>query len=231
MQSRGKKISPDCNWLDHRQQPQYWALLRETARAWLGLLKLRDEQSMCTPQEYLARLAVYNRLITTLPQLPIEWSGPETRYNRSRWRLAGVESGMTMHCEHPWSKKITRKLIETLFMNAGTEDDEVLIDSIALILDTRQDTVLLPSANLSSVNVLSEKHHDGLHSRYAPALTHHKLIDRATGTELTLQDLDTIDACVEHKLQEAFHSAAPGWLKHTLVEHQTVIDSFLRLPE
>jgi hypothetical protein len=230
VQSRGKKISPDRNWLNHRDQPQYWALLRETARAWLSLLRLRDGQGVCTSQEHLARRAVYSRLTTALPQLPIEWMGSESRYNRSRWRLDTVVSGLPMHCEHPWSKKITRKLIETLYTNSRAEDEE-LVDSISLILDARQDTVLLPSANLSSVGVLSEKNHDGLHSRYTPVLAQHKLIDRMTGAPLTAEELDQIDEQVEYKLQEAFHSCAPGWLKSTLVEHPTVIDSFLRLPE
>jgi hypothetical protein len=115
-----------------------------------------------------------------------------------------------MHCEHPWSKKVTKKLIEDLVANRTVGDDGALVDSICLILDARQDTVLLPTAALSTWSVLSERSHDGLAQRYSTAVVH-MLVDRRDGRALTAEDLRHIDAEAVDKVHEAFGTVAPGF--------------------
>lgn len=209
--TRPKRIDPDGKWIDFRIEPEYWAVLKETARAWLGLIRIREEQipSGISSLERHARISVFNRTTNALPQLPIEWRGSESRYNRARWRLGFVETNSPMHCEHPWSKKITKKLIELLVANKTAGDDADLIDGICLILDARQDTLLLPSATLSNWSILTERNHDGLAQRYATAVTVYTLIDRKDGSVLSLQNLYDLDAAASNKIKEAFATSAP----------------------
>lgn len=209
--TRPKRIDPDGKWVDFRIEPEYWAVLKETARAWLGLIRIREEQipSGISSLERYARISVFNRTTNALPQLPIEWRGSESRYNRARWRLGFVETDSPMHCEHPWSKKITKKLIELLVANKTAGDDADLIDGICLILDARQDTLLLPSATLSNWSILTERNHDGLAQRYATAVTVYTLIDRKDGSVLSLQNLYDLDAAASNKIKEAFATSAP----------------------
>lgn len=208
-------VQPDSVWTPCNTDPAFIEALDGTASIWVALLK----RSFAEPQRAGLRLA-YDRAVLALAQLPIEYAGPETRFNRCRWRAAGVQPGKNpdVHCEHPWTKKRTKTMIWEAAMAAlsrGVPDQDI-VAAVAALLAARQDTVLLPHKKLTQMGVLSERHHDGLAARYTGAISAGKLelTDRLTGKRLTKDDILEIErisfAQVEASIK-ALAGDADGW--------------------
>jgi hypothetical protein len=202
-------IPPDGTWFHYTRDPDFVAALDGTARTWVHLLRMWHVE----PQGAGLRLA-YERAVLALAQLPIEYAGPATRFERCRWRAADVEPGTheRVHCEHPWTKKRTKRVIMeagivALRRNVPHED---IVAAIGNILAARQDTVLLPHGRLTQLGVLTEVHHDGFAGRYGNAVATNRLrlIDRLTGDALQPADLVTVEAASRARVRTSVEQLA-----------------------
>jgi len=183
MTIKKRVFSADGKWQDFRCD-DYYELLKDTASGWVGLL-----ENFPTSSEF------YKRATLLLPQLPIEFGDNDKRFERSRWRHENVVCGepITAHCEHPWTKKKTRELVEG-FAIAAIENGvqrEAIVSGVAEIIDSRQDTLLLPTMRTKDWGVISKRNVDGLVNRYSKIAD--KLIDRKTGQRLNALKLEEIE--------------------------------------
>ena len=183
MTIKKRVFSADGKWQDFRCD-DYYELLKDTASGWVGLL-----ENFPTSSEF------YKRATLLLPQLPIEFGDNDKRFDRSRWRHENVvcEQPTTAHCEHPWTKKKTRKLVEDFFVAArenGMQKKDIVL-GVGEILDSRQDTLLLPTMRTKDWGVINERNADGLANRYSKIAD--KLIDRKTGQRMSTMKLEEIE--------------------------------------
>lgn len=183
MTIKQRVFSADGEWQDFRCE-EYYCLLRETADMWVHIL-----------ERFPTFSEAYKRATLALPQLPMEFGDNNKRFERSRWRHESVVCGepTTAHCEHPWTKKKTRELVEG-FAVAAIENDvqrEAIVSGVAEIIDSRQDTLLLPTMRTKDWGVTNERNADGLANRYSKIAD--KLIDRKTGQRLNALKLEEIE--------------------------------------
>ena len=183
MTIKKRVFSADGKWQDFRCD-DYYELLKDTAFAWVVLLESLPPSS-----------EAYKRATLLLPQLPIEFGDNDKRFERSRWRHENVvcEQPTTAHCEHPWTKKKTRKLVEDFFVAArenGMQRKDILL-GVGEILDSRQDTLLLPTMRTKDWGVINKRKADGLVERYSKIAD--KLIDRKTGQRMSTMKLEEIE--------------------------------------
>ena len=181
MTIKKRTFAIDGDWQDFRCG-EYYTLLRETADIWLHIL-----------ERFSVSSKAYKRATLALPQLPLEFDCPDNRFERSRWRHESVVCGepTTAHCEHPWTKKGTRQLVENYAISAinkGIQRDSI-VSGIATIIDMRQDTILLPSQSTVAWGVGSGS---GLADRYSDVAD--KIIDRKTGARLSAQEIRNIES-------------------------------------
>lgn len=202
------KLSLDGQWVDYRTD-EYRDVVRATAWMWLSLIESR----LFLPKNITSSSGTeaFKRSTLALTQLPLEYgsSGPTKRFERSRWRAADVsiDSKGTLHCEHPWSKKVTKTLLwdsGSQALSRGMKKEE-LVEHFSEILDARQDTVLLPHTTITQFGIKTEHVADGLEQRYSNAVRDGKisLIDRLTGTILNLEDIRKIESRVELRVSTA----------------------------
>lgn len=183
MTIKKRVFSADGKWQDFRGD-DYYELLKDTAFAWVVLLESLPPSS-----------EAYKRTTLLLPQLPIEFGDNDKRFERSRWRHENVvcEQPTTAHCEHPWTKKKTRKLVEDFFVAArenGMQRKDIVL-GVEEILDSRQDTLLLPTMRTKDWGVINKRKADGLVERYSKIAD--KLIDRKTGQRMNTLKLKEIE--------------------------------------
>ena len=183
MTIKKRVFSADGKWQDFRCD-DYYELLKDTASTWVVLLESLPSSS-----------EAYKRATLLLPQLPIEFGDNDKRFDRSRWRHENVvcEQPTTAHCEHPWTKKKTRKLVEDFFVAArenGMQKKDIVL-GVGEILDSRQDTLLLPTMRTKDWGVINKRKADGLVERYSKIAD--KLIDRKTGQRMSTMKLEEIE--------------------------------------
>ena len=151
--------------------------------------------------------AAYKRATSTIPQLPMEVGSNDLRFGRCRWRHEAVPTGTPTHahCEHPWSKKRTRSLIEAAVKHALARNFEhaTVARAVAEVLDARQDTVLMPSDDDEAWGVRSEREGDGLGGRYDQLAT--QLFDRQSGSRLTIDLVTELEAQRQARIKDALH--------------------------
>jgi hypothetical protein len=189
------KLYPDTHWQDFRT-PDYTSLLHATAWTWIKII-----QAFTSPPPPLANTpaisSTYYRATLALPQLPSEGTNNSRRFNNSRWRHANVSTPIHPHphCEHPWSKRITKDIVlnaTSLALSRGANPEDLILP-ISAIIDSRQDTLLLPSQDTSSHKVIPNSQGDGLASRYASPIDLGLIIDRATGKPISPSDASQIE--------------------------------------
>jgi hypothetical protein len=201
MTERLRSFAPDGAWRDFRVDA-YAALLHATAYVWVANLAAVRAGSAALAEGRVARFdaralrAAYKRATVAIPQLPMEVGNNDERFERCRWRHEEVPVGTPTraHCEHPWSKKRTREIVEDAVPAAlarGIDPLDVAA-AIAEVLDARQDTVLLPSDDEAAWGVRSERDGDGLAGRYADVAG--RIVDRRTGERLSAARIGAIEA-------------------------------------
>lgn len=204
-----KKLTVDGEWKEYRLEREYYDALTAVSWMWANLIEMRISAPWDKGVSERGVSESYARATLALAQMPMEYgkNGSSKRFDRSRWRDVSVTNPPqdTLHCEHPWSKKETKRILwecgsQALKCGAKKED---LIAPFSGILDARQGTVLLPHSRLSSLGVLSEAKGDGLVPRYGNAIREGKirLIHRGTGVELTFEDVDKIDVAAREAVQ------------------------------
>lgn len=188
-------------WTEYKDA-EYHDTLAATAWTWVCLLEAR-----LAGAETRGAVAAYDRATLALTQLPMEHGkyGSAKRFERCRWASPDVDG--QGHAEHPWSKRITKELIwkaGSAALSRGV-DRTALVGPISLILDARQDAVLLPHARVTQLGVLSDRAGDGLAGRYRGALESGSLvlIDRASGTPISPERADEIDAAASRQVSQA----------------------------
>lgn len=223
------RLQPDGNWVDYKTE-EYWDVLRATAWTWLNIIEAR----LTIPENISPNSAMeaYRRSTISLAQLPLEYgtAGSPKRFDRCRWRDARVPMvpNDSLHCEHPWSKKLTKEYLwdtGSAALQRGATKDE-LVEPFSEILDARQDTVLLPHTRVTQFGVLSERAADGLAKRYTPAVLSGgvTLIDRETGMILSVRDIEEIEDIVQKRVSNALKKIKNAGLeKNTIptVEYTT----------
>ncbi len=201
MTRRLRTLASDGDWTDFRTD-RYFALLHATAYIWVANLVAAEAANVAILDgrvhnfDRRAIQAAYKRATLAIPQLPMEVGNVDLRFERCRWRHEDVPTGTptTTHCEHPWSKKRTRKLVEASVraaMQRGV-DTVTIAEAIAVVLDVRQDTVLMPSDDDKKWGIRNEKEADGLAGRYRDITE--RLVDRKTGDRLTPQLVAELEA-------------------------------------
>lgn len=206
-----RKYTPDGEWKSYRT-PGYYEVLLSTAWSWITAIDARVNRPPDITED--AALQSYNRTIITLPQLPLEngGSGIEKRFDRSRWRDASVSvaPGTKLHSEHPWSKHVTKRMLweagsAALLRGARRED---LVHPFTEIIDARQDAVLLPHERVSLFGIVSELRADGLLGRYSSPIREGRLtlLDRATGSVVTLEEIEAIEAEIARRTTTALRT-------------------------
>jgi hypothetical protein len=196
MTIKKRVFSADGKWQDFRCD-DYYELLKDTASTWVLLLENLPSSS-----------EAYKRATLLLPQLPIEFGDNDKRFDRSRWRHENVvcEQPTTAHCEHPWTKKKTRKLVEDFFVAArenGMQKKDIVL-GVGEILDSRQDTLLLPTMRTKDWGVINKRKADGLVKRYSKIAD--KLIDRKTGQRMSTMKLEEIEKERSDRISAVFSS-------------------------
>ena len=196
MTIKKRVFSADGKWQDFRCD-DYYELLKDTASTWVVLLENLPSSS-----------EAYKRATLLLPQLPIEFGDNDKRFERSRWRHENVVCGepTTAHCEHPWTKKKTRKLVEDFFVAArenGMQRKDIVL-GVGEILDSRQDTLLLPTMRTKDWGVINKRKADGLVERYSKIAD--KLIDRKTGQRMSTMKLEEIEKERSDRISAVFSS-------------------------
>ena len=197
MTIKKRVFSADGKWQDFRCD-DYYELLKDTALTWVVLLDNLPSSS-----------EAYKRATLLLPQLPIEFGDNDKRFERSRWRHENVvcEQPTTAHCEHPWTKKKTRKLVEDFFVAArenGMQREDIVL-GVGEILDSRQDTLLLPTMRTKDWGVINKRKADGLVERYSKIAD--KLIDRKTGQRMSTMKLEEIEKERSDRISTVFQLA------------------------
>ncbi len=201
----------DTHWSTYTDEPAYRALLTATARVFVALVAAR------VGRDDLATAEAYGRAVGALCQLPMEYGNAGARFDRSTWRLTDVDPSQPppkLHCEHPWVKHLTKLLIRhgtEHALKAGVE--HVTIEAqVAEILDARQATVVLRHQKTAEAHIRSGKE-DGL-SRYRAPIATERLIDRASGTPVTLDQMRTIDLTSRARVDAALARLGyPGTLE------------------
>ena len=199
------KLLSDSDWIDYRTD-EYYDVLRSTTWIWLCLV----ESCLNRPSNVTetAVTEAYKRAIIALVQGPAEYGhrGPSKRFDRCRWRSSEVTMtpAKNPHCEHPWSKKITKSLLWdhcSAALLRGVKKEDLIVPA-SEILDARQDTVLLSNMKTSNYGVLSERAADGLLGRYSSAVEKSAIVlhDRKTGGILTVEDIKVIESDVQQKV-------------------------------
>lgn len=202
---KDRKIRADRTWTDFRASPRYRQLLDATAWTWIALLRAADEGQTHPAIGSEALREALDRATAALPQLPMEFDSGDFRFERSRWRshLIEPERPMQMHCEHPWTKRKTREIVVELYRAGRSCRIAKLVEAVAIVLDARQDTVLLPSARLRDLGVIADPRKDGFWPRYRNALetSRLRLIDRLDGSTVEPANLEYLerghDECIE----------------------------------
>lgn len=200
------KLSPDTQWQDFRSDPNYTPILHSTAWTWIKII-----QAFTSAPPRLANSpalsSTYYRATLALPQLPSEGTNNRNRFNNSRWRHSSITPNTSSpHCEHPWSKRITKDIVlnaTSIALSHGAHPEDLILP-IAAIIDSRQDTLLLPSQHITQHNVLPNSQGDGLAIRYAQLINDNTIIDRTTGNPITSTDATNI----ENKPTSALNSIA-----------------------
>jgi hypothetical protein len=193
---------------DYRNDPLYRPVLLATSDAWLALIEAR----LAAPHPEAARQA-YDRATLVLAQLPMEHGrqGASKRFARCRWRASGADED-TGHCEHPWSKRVTKSLLWDAASAALTRGvpRARLVESFAEVLDARQDTVLLPHARVLQLGVASDRGGDGLRGRYLSAVSSGRLVlhDAASGARVDPSHVEDVEASVERRVAAALGAMA-----------------------
>ena len=187
-------------WTEYKDS-EYHDTLVATAWTWVCLIGAR-----LGGVETKAAVAAYDRATLALAQLPMEHGkyGSSKRFDRCRWSAPDIDD--QGHAEHPWAKRITKDILWTegsAALRRGVAR-EAMVGSFASILDARQDAVLLPHARVTQLGVLSDRAADGLAGRYAGALETGSLvlIDRASGTRLTVSQAVDISERVDRQVAE-----------------------------
>lgn len=191
-------------WTEYKDA-EYHDTLAAAAWTWVCLIEAR-----LSGAETPGAVAAYDRATLALTQLPMEHGkyGSAKRFDRCRWASPDIDG--QGHAEHPWSKRITKELIwkaGSAALSRGV-DRAALVGPIALILDARQDAVLLPHARVTQLGVLSDRAGDGLAGRYRGALESGSLvlIDRASGAHLSPERADEIDAVATRQVSQALEA-------------------------
>lgn len=206
-----KKLTRDGEWREYRLEREYYDALTAVAWMWANLIEMRITAPRDKGVSETGSAEAYARATLALAQMPMEYgkNGSAKRFDRSRWRDVSVTDPPqdTLHCEHPWSKKETKRILwehgsEALKRGVRKED---LIAPFSGILDARQGTILLPHSRLSSLGILSESKGDGLVPRYGGAIREGRirLIHRGNGVELGLDDVVKIDEAASEAVQSA----------------------------
>lgn len=188
-------------WTEYKDA-EYHDTLAAAAWTWICLIEAR-----LSDVAGRSAIAAYDRATLALTQLPMEHGkhGSAKRFDRCRWASPDVDG--KGHAEHPWSKRITKEIL----WNAGSSalkrgvDRLDLVKPFALILDARQDAVLLPHARVTQLGVLSDRAGDGLAGRYKGALESESLvlIDRASGERLSPERAVEIDEAATQQIFQA----------------------------
>lgn len=190
-------------WYDYRTDPRYREHLAAAGRWKVALWDIARRMEDAVGCRTVPDLLAYKRATRELTQMPMEFAGPDARWQNSRWRHADVlhkQSGDLTHCEHPWTKKGTEEMLAGPVMAAlrrGGDPDAIAV-LVCVVIDARQDTVLLPSATVTAWDVTAAG--DGL-ARYRRAAS--RLIDRKTAQPATAEMLDAIDREVENTVKDA----------------------------
>jgi hypothetical protein len=201
-------LRPDPDWSPFRNDPAYRPLLLETAAVFVALVKARsDRLALATDEAGRKRvLEAYGRAVGALSQLPMEFGDGAQRFDRSPWRHVTVQPGTNqpgLHCEHPWSKHLTRKLVRHAVeagVASGAAEDTIL-GAVADILDARQPTVTLPSLKISKSKVRGGRS-DGL-ARYERAIVDGSIVQRPSKVPVTPDQMRAIDAEAVRKVDSA----------------------------
>ena len=195
------------NWQDFRT-PEYHNFLAATA--WMMIEILRAHVSPPDGLDADALMEAYERANHSLPKLPMEWDGDESRLENSRWRHGAIPVGTDTddhYCEHPWSKSETLLLLRkhagpALRRGASSLD---MLAHVSVIVDMRQDTVLLPHGGLEKLFILHESKADGLLGRYGDGVRDQniQLIDRMDGAVLNYERIRTIEVAMQERVDQA----------------------------
>lgn len=192
--AKPKSVKPDGQAKNPKLSEKYEKCLRSSAIAHIKAFELMKE----TGDKNLSM----NRLLAAVPQYAIEHGRGDLRYENSRWRHVSVDPSdlpSSVHVEHPFRKGITKEIVYDTWklLNESGLEREQIIEKLKKILDTRSDTVLMPSMSLKKFGVTgngSKKSDmtDGW-DRYKKLIEAGQIIDRTTGKVATELDLKTQD--------------------------------------